>query len=70
MVDYETLKQKVQELAAKVWDTDAIKAWFNKLDEEGIPRKTLLREEVIANKEEILERVQRKGEECEFLCHN
>ncbi len=70
MADYEALKKKVQELAEKAWDVEPIKAWFNKLAEEGIPGKTLLREEVIANKEEVLERVQRKGEECEFLCHN
>ncbi len=70
MADYEALKKKVQELAEKTWDVEPIKAWFSKLDEEGIPKKTLLREEVIASKEEVLERVQRKGEECEFLCHN
>lgn len=70
MADYEALKRKVQELAEKAWDIEPIKVWFNKLAEEGIPRKTLLRKEVIASKEEVLERVQRKGEECEFLCHN
>lgn len=70
MADYQALKRKVQELAEKVWDTDAIKAWFKKLDEEGIPRKTLLRREIIAHKEEILNRVQQKGEECGFLSHN
>ena len=70
MADYKALKKKVQELAGKAWDVEPIRAWFSKLDEEGIPRKTLLRAEVIASKEEILERVQRKGEECEFLCHN
>jgi len=70
MADYKALKKKVQELAEKAWDAEPIKVWFNKLDKEGIPRKTLLREEIIANKDEILDRVQRKGEECEFLCHN
>ena len=70
MADYEALKKKVQELAEKTWDVEPIKAWFNKLSEEGISKKTLLRKEVIASKEEVLERVQRKGEECEFLCHN
>jgi len=70
MADYEALKKKVQELAEKAWDVEPIKVWFKKLDEEGIPQKTLLRREIIARKEEILNRVQRKGEECEFLCHN
>lgn len=70
MVDKETLDKKMQELAERAWDAEAINAWFNKLNEEGIPRKTLLREEIIANKEAILDRVQRKGEDCEFLSHN
>ena len=70
MADYEALKKRVQELAEKTWDAEPIKAWFNKLSEEGIPRKTLLRKEIIANKEEVLDRIQRKGEECEFLSHN
>ena len=70
MVDKETLNKKIQELVERAWDTEAIKAWFNKLSAEGIPRKTLLREEIIADKEAILDRVQRKSEECEFLSHS
>jgi hypothetical protein len=70
MVDKETLNKKIQELVERAWDTEVINAWFNKLSEEGIPRKTLLREEIIANKATILDRVQRKGEECEFLSHS
>ncbi len=70
MADYKALKGKVQELANKTWDEGAIKAWFNKLDEEGIPRKTLRRRTVIAHKAEILDRVQRKGEEGEYLSHS
>ncbi len=70
MTDYEALKKKVQQLAVKTWDTEAIQAWFNKLDEEGIPRKTLLPEETVAHKEAILDRVQQKAEECEFLSHS
>jgi hypothetical protein len=70
MADYEALKKKVQELGEKTWDVEPIKAWFNRLDKEDIPRKTSLRKEVIASKKEVLERVQRKGEECEFLSHN
>jgi len=70
MADIKALKKRVQELAEKVWDTETIKAWFNKLHGEDIPRKTLLREEIIANKDQILDRVQRKGEECEYLSHS
>ena len=70
MADLAALKKKVQELADKAWDVERIRAWFNKLAEEDIPKKTLLREEIVANKDEILERVQQRGEECEYLCHN
>ena len=70
MVDKKRLDKKIQELVDREWDAGTIQAWFDKLNEEGIPRKTLLREEIIANKEAILDRVQRKGEECEFLSHN
>ena len=64
MADYEALKTRVQELAEKAWDTPAIEAWFKKLTAEGIPKKTLLVDEIIANKEQVLERVQRRGEAC------
>ena len=70
MADYKALKARVQELAEKAWDTSTIEAWFKKLALEDIPRKTLLPDEVLANKQQILERVQRRGEECEFLSHS
>ena len=70
MADYEALKARVQELAEKAWDTPTIEVWFKKLTEEGIPKKTLNRDEIVANKQEILERIQRKGEEGEFLSHS
>ena len=70
MADYEALKKRVQELAEKAWAAPKIEAWFKKLMVEGIPKKTLLKEEIIARKQEILDRVQRKGEECEFLSHS
>ena len=70
MADYEALKARVQELAEKAWDSPAIEAWFKKLATEDIPKKTLLVEEIIANKQQILNRIQRRGEECEFLSHS
>ena len=70
MVEYAVLNKKMQELVDRDWDTEAINAWFSKLNAEGIPRKTLLKEETIAGKEEILDRVQRRAEECEFLSHS
>ena len=70
MVEHAALNEKIQELVNRDWNTEAIKAWFNKLNAEGIPRKTLLKEELIARKEDILDRIQRKGEECEVLSHS
>lgn len=70
MTDYETLKVRVQELAEKAWDAPAIEAWFKKLAAEDIPKKTLLLDEIPANKQQILERVQQRAEECEFLSHS
>jgi C_GCAxxG_C_C family probable redox protein len=70
MTDYEALKVKVQELAERDWDRPAIEARYQKLAAEGIPRKTLDREEMLAKKEQILDRVQRRAEEYNFLACN
>jgi len=70
MTDYEALKAKVQELAEKVWDLPAIEVRYRKLATEGILRKTLPRDEILAHKQQILERVQRRGEEYGYLSHN
>jgi ribosomal protein L16 Arg81 hydroxylase len=70
MVDYTALKKRLQELAERSWNGEAIRAWFHKLTTEDIPRKTILRDEAIARKAEILDRVQGKAEECEFLSHS
>ena len=70
MADYKALKARVQELAEKAWDMPAIEARFKKLAKEGIPKKTLAPDEILANKQPILERVQRRAEEYEYLSHN
>jgi len=70
MADYEALKTRVQELAERVWDVPAIEARIKELAAEGIPRKTLNRDEILANKQQILDRVQRRGEEYNFLGRN
>lgn len=67
MPDYEALKAAVQELAGRDWDRPAIEARFSALAQEGIPRKTLDRDQIVARKGEILARVQRRGEEYEYL---
>jgi C_GCAxxG_C_C family probable redox protein len=70
MADYEALKAKVQELAERDWDMPAIEARYKKLAAKGIPRKTLDRDEILANKQQILDRVQRRAEEYNFLAGN
>ena len=70
MADYEALKARVRELAERVWDVSVIEASFRKLAAQGIPKKTLNRDEILANKQQILDRVQRLGEEYEFLSHS
>jgi C_GCAxxG_C_C family probable redox protein len=70
MADYEALKTRVQELAERVWDVPAIEARIKKLAAEGIPTKTLNRDEILANKQQILDRVQRRAEEYNFFSRN
>jgi len=70
MADYKALKANVQELAEREWDMPAIEARYKKLATGGIPKKTLNRDEVLANKEQILDRVQRRGEEYNFFARN
>jgi C_GCAxxG_C_C family probable redox protein len=70
MADYEALKAKVQELAERDWDMPAIEARYKKMAAEGIPKKTLDRDEILANKQQILDRVQQRAEEYNFLARN
>jgi len=70
MADYEALRARVQELAEREWETKAIEGWFKTVMTEDIPKKTILTDEIVAKKQEVLDRVQRKAEECEFLSHS
>ena len=70
MADYGALETKVQELAERDWDTPAIEARYRRLATEGIPRRRLDPAEVLADKEQILDRVQRRGEEYNYLARN
>jgi C_GCAxxG_C_C family probable redox protein len=70
MVDYEALKARVQELAERDWDAPALEARVKKLAAEGIPKKKLDPKEMLANKGQILDRVQRRAEEYNFITKN
>jgi len=70
MPDYAALKKKVDELAAREWDTPALEARIKKLAKDGIPSKKLDPKEMLANKQQILDRVQLRAEEYNFILKN
>ena len=70
MADYAALKTRVDELAERAWDVPTIEARYKKLTAEGMSRKTLNRDEILVNKQRILDRVQRRGEEYNLLGRN
>jgi len=70
MTDYAALKKKVDELSARVWDEPAIEARIREMTAKGIPKKKLDPEEMLANKEQILDRVQLRAEEYNFITKN
>jgi len=70
MADYGALRARVEELAHGHWDVVAIEAGVKKLVAEGIPRKTLDRAEILANRQQILDRVQRRAEEYNLITRN
>ena len=70
MADYEALRKKVQELAERDWDRPTLEARYKKLAAEGLPRKTLNPEKILANEQKVLDRVQRRAEEYNYLACN
>ena len=70
MADYEALQARVQELAERDWDVPALETRIKKLAAEGIPKKKLDPKEILANKEQILDRVQQRAEEYNFILKN
>ena len=70
MTDHAALQKKVDELAGRVWDDEAIQARIRKMIEHGIPRKKLDPKEMKANKEQILDHVQLPAEEYNYITKN
>lgn len=70
MADYDALKARVEELAQRDWDIPAIEARVNKLTQDGIPKKKLDPKTLLSNKEQVLDRVQRRAEEYNFIARN
>jgi hypothetical protein len=69
MTDFQGLKTRVQELAAKTWNRADIEAHYRRLVQEGIPERKP-EDRILADRRLILERIQSKGEEYEFLSHS
>ena len=70
MADYEELKSKGQLLAARGWNVPALEARIKKLADEGIPCKGIARDEILANRQIIQDRVQQRAEEYNFILKN
>ncbi len=70
MVDCAAMAHRVRELAARDWDVPAIEGRYRKLLAEGIARREPPLLALRTRKGEILDRVQRKAEEYEYLGHN
>ncbi len=70
MTDYAALKKKVDELSNRVWDVAAIETRVKQMMEKGIPRKKLDPAAMKADKEKILDRVQLRAEEYNFIFKN
>jgi C_GCAxxG_C_C family probable redox protein len=70
VTDFEALRKRSDELAARDWDIPTLEAKIKKLTTEGIPQKNLDPAEMLAKREEILDRVQLRAEEYNFILKN
>lgn len=70
MMESQTLKSKLQELQQRRWDHEAIEGRCRNISRFGIPPKDLSRDTILFNKQEILERVQRRAEEYNYVLRN
>jgi len=70
MAKFQQLQKRVVEVANRDWDLPTIEARFKHLVENGIPKKDLQKQEILRHKDEILNRVQLRGEEYCYLTRN
>ena len=70
MTDHEKMNAKILELTGRSWDLEAIEERFAGLMKNGIPAKTLDRDEIVGQKAAVLDRVQTRGEEYEYRSRN
>ena len=70
MPDKQMLKAKLQELVERNWDLPAIEARCRHFSSHGIPARILDRERILANRNEVMDRVQLRAEEYNFVAGN
>jgi len=70
MADYQALKSQLDELVERSWTIPEIRARCAALAAQGIPPKILDPNWVLANRAEILNRVQQRAEEYNFVAGN
>ncbi len=70
MEKLEEFKDKVEELGERKWDDEDIKARVHKFLTEGIPKKDISKETLRANKKQILDSVEKKAEEYNYIFKN
>jgi C_GCAxxG_C_C family probable redox protein len=62
--------KKIDELGNRDWNKNAIEARITRFISEGIPRKNLSKQGLLAEKGEILDRVQFRAEEYNYIFKN
>jgi C_GCAxxG_C_C family probable redox protein len=70
MAEREEWQAKLQELVDRKWEIQAIEARCKLLMTQGIPNKMLDRNWIQSHKQEILDRVQLRGEEYNYFVGN
>lgn len=70
MADDRALKSKIQALAERTWDLSAIEKRCRAAVDAGFPRKAFDREELLANKQQILDQIQTRAEEYNYFIGN
>jgi len=66
----QALQGRLQELLGRKWDLPAIEARFKAMAAAGFQRKILNRNAILAEKQQILDRVQRRAEEYNYFGRN
>jgi C_GCAxxG_C_C family probable redox protein len=70
MANIESLKYRLEDLVHRSWDVKGIARRFEKLTGEGIPPNRPDPKDFLARKQEVLEGVERRAEEYEYLSHS